>query len=94
MPRRTPVDEDAGFGAQTQNHPRNIEEARTAASRAETAAPSNEPCAACAPLKAMPDPKHIHACARCRSELLPEVAERRARQRAAEAMKRKAAGPA
>lgn len=73
--RTTPTDREAGTMAQTARHPHNLEEA--SAPRAAAAAGSAARCKKCDPLPAVPDPKGLHKCGRCRSELLPEVARRR-----------------
>jgi hypothetical protein len=84
--KKDETDYEAGAGADTQTRHRNLEEAAAVP----PVVTSHGPCPKCNPLPAVPDPKGLHKCARCRSELLPEVAERRAGEQAAERQKREA----
>jgi hypothetical protein len=77
-----PTDEQASSGANTSRAPQNLEEARSRRSR--TSPPTGAYCPKCEG-PSLVDEKKLHKCARCRSEVLPEVAAAKRRRQQAEA---------
>jgi len=75
-----PTDAAAAADADTSRSPQNLEESKTTASR-RLAIFGGPRCPTCR-LPALADPKELHKCSRCRSELLPAVAQRRTAERA------------